>query len=774
MSLVRIKTTKAQIELTPGKENPSPNDIIPLPSNTDLYDLGAGYYCVGSPAVCYQGGLYENGTNVVPTDHAAVGFQLAAQVTPINGSIGMISIGMSNAALEFGYFIGNDITGNGAVNPLLKVVNTASGEGPGPCDFTVANGPSNTTCKDTFSGNAYDYIEQNFLTPAGLTANQVEVIWYKFAVPISPTIPITEQPSLPATKANAYVYEGYIGGTMRAIKQRFPNIKMVFFASRIYGGYNQSGKSPEPYAYETGFTMQFVIQAQVLQADRGGGSDPVAGALGYDVAPWMAWGPYIWANGEIPDQFDGLAWCAGTLSPLPPCNGTEQDFEPDLLHPSVTGQAKVAAQLWDFFSSSQFTQGWFLNPGVILSPPSLGFGNQNLGTTSASQTVTLNNTGSSTVTIASIATTPRFTETDNCGGSIASGGSCTINVTFSPTIIGTVYGTLTVTDNNNGVAGSTQTVSLSGTGVSLAVSVSPISLNVGHQLVGTTSPAQPVTLTNNGSQALTITSIVASAGFAEANNCGTSLAAGASCTINVTFTPSASGTFTGTITITDNAPGSPQSVVVTGAGITTDTVAPTSLTFANQSLGTTSAAKVVTVKNTGKGALTFSSITTSGDFAETDNCTGSIAAGKSCAINVTFTPTATGTRTGTLTMTDDTAASPQTVSLTGTGAAQVTLSPATLTYNQQKVGTTSAAKSVMLTNNLTTPLTINSITFMGANPGDFASPTNTCGGSLAAKSNCTISVTFTPGATGTRTATLNVNDSANTSPQTVALTGTGK
>ncbi len=187
--------------------------------------------------------------------------------------------------------------------------------------------------------------------------------------------------------------------------------------------------------------------------------------------------------------------------------------------------------------------------------------------------------------------------------------------------------------------------------------------------------------------------------------------------------------------------------------------------------------KTVTVKNTGKGQLTFSNITITGtdpgDFAQaTNTCTGSIAAGKTCTISVTFTPSATGARSASLELTDDAQGSPQAVALSGTGEAQATVSPATLTFAAQTVGTTSAAKTVTLTNNLSTALAFN-ITFTGADPGDFTE-TNTCSGSVPMKSHCVISVKFSPNATGTRTATMNVNDSANNSPQTVSLTGTGK
>jgi len=274
---------------------------------------------------------------------------------------------------------------------------------------------------------------------------------------------------------------------------------------------------------------------------------------------------------------------------------------------------------------------------------------------------------------------------------------------------------------------------------------------------------------------LTITSIAASGDFAEADNCGTSLAAGGNCTINVTFTPTASGTRTGTLSITDNASGSPQMVSLTGTGIgptTTASVSPTSLTFASQNVGTTSAAQTVTLTNTGSATLTITGISASGDFAETDNCGSSVAVGANCAISVTFTPTASGTRTGTLSVADNTSGSPQSVKLTGTGATGsapvVSLSPSSLTFASQTVGTTSAAQGVTLNNTGSASLTITSI----AASGDFAEADN-CGTSLAAGGNCTINVTFTPTASGTRTGTLSITDNASGSPQSVKLTGTG-
>jgi Beta-propeller repeat/Abnormal spindle-like microcephaly-assoc'd, ASPM-SPD-2-Hydin/Cep192 domain 4 len=415
-------------------------------------------------------------------------------------------------------------------------------------------------------------------------------------------------------------------------------------------------------------------------------------------------------------------------------------------------------------------------PGVSLSPTSLTFSSQLVGSTSAAQTVTLSNTGSASLSITSIGASGDFAQTNTCPASLAAGNpapSCTISVTFTPTATGTRTGAVTVTDN---ASGSPQTVSLTGTGTSgSVVSLSPTSLTFSSQALGTTSAAQTVTLSNTGNASLSLTSITASGDFAETNTCPASLAAGnpaPSCTISVTFKPTSSGTRTGTLTITDNASGSPQTASLTGTGTTAPAVSfmPASLTFNGQETGTTSAAQTVTLTNTGSATLTVSSITATGDFAETNTCGTSVNAGASCTISVTFTPSITGTRTGTVTVTDNATGSPQTVSLTGTGTSVpvVSLSPASVTFNDQAAGTTSTAQTVTLTNTGNASLSVTGITASG----DFAE-TNTCGTSVSAGSLCTISVTFKPTATGTRTGTVSVTDDASGSPQTASLTGSG-
>ena len=203
------------------------------------------------------------------------------------------------------------------------------------------------------------------------------------------------------------------------------------------------------------------------------------------------------------------------------------------------------------------------------------------------------------------------------------------------------------------------------------------------------------------------------------------------------------------------------------------TLSPASLMWGKIVVGVTSGAKTVTLTNTGTAALDIGNIATSGDFAQkivAKSCGSALAAGTSCVIEVTFTPTQIGVRTGTLTITDNASNSPQTVPLSGTGIPQATLTPTSKTFPAEMVGTSSPAVVFTLANKQSVTLS----NIMISTTGDFSVSTTTCTTSLAAKSKCTISVVFTPTMTGTRTGTLKVSDSANNSPQTSSLTGTGK
>jgi len=201
----------------------------------------------------------------------------------------------------------------------------------------------------------------------------------------------------------------------------------------------------------------------------------------------------------------------------------------------------------------------------------------------------------------------------------------------------------------------------------------------------------------------------------------------------------------------------------------------TKVVFPTQLVGTTSAQVKVTLSNIGSAPLDGIYVTSSGDFAQTNNCPVSLSPGSNCTINITFKPSDIGTRTGNVTVwdnNDNVGGSSQQISLSGPGTV-VTLSPSKLTFAPQKVGTTSGPQKVTLTNHSLSAVGINGISISGLDKGDFAQ-TNTCGNVVQARNTCTISVTFTPTATGARTATVNVNDTGGGSPQHVSLAGTGQ
>ena len=302
-------------------------------------------------------------------------------------------------------------------------------------------------------------------------------------------------------------------------------------------------------------------------------------------------------------------------------------------------------------------------------------------------------------------------------------------------------------------------------------------LAFGSVATGTTSASQAAILTNGQNATLNISSIGFSGAngsdFAQTNNCGSSLSAGANCSIDVTFTPGALGSRSATLTVTDDASNSPQTIGVSGTGITPVTVSPTSLNFGNVTLGSSSTAPAVTLTNNQNVALTNISIVANAPFSQVNTCGTSIAPGAKCKITVTFTPAVLGTKTGAVTISDSAATSPQTIAVRGTGASPVTFSPTSLSFGTVAVGNSSSPLPTTLTNHQKTPLTISSISIIGTNSADF-SQTNNCPGSLAAGGTCTISVTFSPRASGSRSGKLKIVDNAVNSPQNVALSGTGQ
>lgn len=290
---------------------------------TALTDLGTGTY-QGS-----EGGLYPNGSNIRPSSHDADGVSIAAGIGPLdsngnpdpNGKMVLMAIGESTAQQEFSRFlpIGR---ADPTKNPALVLVNGAQG-GATPKNFT-------STTSNYWATVMNDYLPQN-----GVTAQQVVAIWMEDTDGIASG----SFPSDMTTLQSEYET------MMQTMLTLFPNLKLVYFSSRVYGGYSNgvgSPDNPEPYAYEVGFAVKWAIADQL----NGKASLNYNPKLGPVVAPWMSWGTYYWANGML-GRADGTEWDC-------------EDFSPDGTHPSSTfGQLKVATALLNFLRTDDTTTPWY-------------------------------------------------------------------------------------------------------------------------------------------------------------------------------------------------------------------------------------------------------------------------------------------------------------------------------------------------------------------------------------------------------------------------------
>jgi hypothetical protein len=327
-------------------------------------------------------------------------------------------------------------------------------------------------------------------------------------------------------------------------------------------------------------------------------------------------------------------------------------------------------------------------PSASLSPATLAFPSTTVGLTSAALSTTLYNGGTGALTINGVTLTGTNASSfaisaNTCGATLATGMSCAISVTFTPGAVTSYSAAISVADN---ATGSPQTAALTGTGVAAtAVSLAPASLAFGGIANGTTAAAMTTVLTNSGAGTLlisgfSITGANASSFLISANTCGATLAAGLSCSISVTFSPAATGTYTATLNVADNAAGSPQMVALTGTGgVPTGAVTPSSLAFATIVINATASAQNVTLTNTGSVLLTYNGATIGGtnaanfaaSTAGTCGASGTtIAVGASCTIPVTFTPTSATSFSGTVSVAYNAAGSPKTVTLTGSGEAE--------------------------------------------------------------------------------------------------------
>jgi len=360
--------------------------------------------------------------------------------------------------------------------------------------------------------------------------------------------------------------------------------------------------------------------------------------------------------------------------------------------PTTTGQFHAEIDVFDDSGNVQGAEqiislsgtGTPPAPVVNLLPAQLTFGTQAAGTVSGAQSVTLKNAGSTALTITGIGLNGNDTGSfglltvgaSPCpftGGTLGIGMSCTVAVDFAPQSAGTKNANLSVADN---ASGSPQLVPITGGAIAPAIQISPGSLNFAAETVGIPAAAQTVILTNTGNGPLAISNISLTganiADFNQTNNCPPSLGNGIPCTLSVTFIPTAGGNRTASINIVDNAPGNPHSVPLTGIGaVPSASIVPTTIGFAPQLVGTSSAPVDIVVTNTGTGSLVITKISVNGpnaaDFAETDNCGVSISPSRSCTIHTVLAPTTIGSKTAVLVVADNAPGSPQSVAISGSG-----------------------------------------------------------------------------------------------------------
>lgn len=431
-----------------------------------------------------------------------------------------------------------------------------------------------------------------------------------------------------------------------------------------------------------------------------------------------------------------------------------------------------------------------------LTPHSpLNFGQPASGQTTQ-QTLTLTNSGTAPLTVRRILSDPPFNASADCGGVLAPNARCSITITYAPTyqVVPGATSALPRTDSGyltieSDAASSPDIFALTGR-VTASVSSSPASgailatynlsqgsLTFSNTQVGNISTAQNLTLTNTGSTTLHILGTIVPADFSATTDCDT-LLPGDICTYTVSFRPGNAGTSTlriGTLGIRSDAATPLDFVSLIGTSAAAQlTLSPTKLDFGTVNVGVSNALPV-NVANTSAIPPNFTGLTATGDYVVTPgDCPGigaTLPANGSCTLQVTFTPTATGVRTGTLSLTTDATPAALTVSLTGKAvSSKLLITPGALAFATIPVGST-AQLSVTLTNSGTAA--VNAITAGLSGPGvaSFAI-TTPCPASLAPGQGCTLTVTYAPSVATTSNATLTIASTDPSSPATIPLTGT--
>jgi hypothetical protein len=275
---------------------------------TALTDLGLGTY------KGFQGGLYPDGRSVMPKAYQDIGVAEASKVQPLagngapdpHGEIVLLSIGMSNAKLEF-----------------ASLIQASGAAGTTKPNVTLVNGAQSGFDADEIAVRTSTYWSAllQILASQRVTADQVQVVWLKEAIG-------HENRPFPL---DATALQSDLRAIVGILDFLFPNLRLVYLASRTYAGYATTTLNPEPFAYESGFAVKWLIRQDISSPEK--------------EHPWLAWGPYLWTNGTV-GRSDGFEWLCG-------------DVASDGTHPSPAGSAKISQMLLSFFQTSPTTRGWF-------------------------------------------------------------------------------------------------------------------------------------------------------------------------------------------------------------------------------------------------------------------------------------------------------------------------------------------------------------------------------------------------------------------------------
>lgn len=415
-------------------------------------------------------------------------------------------------------------------------------------------------------------------------------------------------------------------------------------------------------------------------------------------------------------------------------------------------------------------------PTDTLSPLSLGFPGTIVGQQSTSQIVTLTNNGDLQLTSISIAATQGFQASSDCGTILVGHASCAIAVVFAPASAGSLTGTLTISD-----AIRTQTVALSGTGLQPPViSVAPTHLTFQSQPVGQISAPLTLMVSNTGGAPMSnvgfqITGPNATNFTLTSSTCGSTLNNGSSCSVPVTFTPTAAGQSMATIIVSSSTLGvAAVQVPLSGIGqvVSGISITPAQISFTQPTLGVASASQTAVITNTTSIIAADLALTATPPFSLAQNtCTTILAPGASCTTSIVFTPTSNGVITGTLAVSSSSFVNAATAVLTGTGGAagSIQLQPASLTFATTGVGTTSATQTITLINN--GPVTLSSLVLTAS--GSFRIASTTCGSTLASAASCSAQIAFAPTTAGQQTGNLTVSSPTLPSSTQLPLSGMG-